>query len=271
MEEKQMLENLLLWIEMTRVHKEKLVFNEANAYKNILIGAKHFLVEKDVMRLLDPNYTNNQIGIRKLPFTRILILNTFKLDKYIIRGFGITKTIWEDDLKEGIKCYFFVDYGNRTVRGYTGDIEGIKGVRPYNSNPKDESMRWNKEDEKLIDLGRLFMCNFIDFLNNPEVELVRIDRTEKQNVKRINKGKLPIHSYDYVKVTGKLKIYLNELQSGGHFNYSHRFWVRGHFRTLRNGRYKDKVGTKIWIVPYIKGQGILVNKIYDVGKTKVEA
>lgn len=115
----------------------------------------------------------------------------------------------------------------------------------------------------------LFAVNFLDFVNNPEIELVTVERTNEQNQKRIKRGKLPMPPHVFVNVTGKLKIYLNELQDGGHFSYNYRFWVRGHFRTLRNERrYKNKVGTKIWIVPYIKGKGILIDKVYNVDKQK---
>ena len=104
-----------------------------------------------------------------------------------------------------------------------------------------------------------------DLLNNPEVETIEILRTEEQNKKWNNRGKLPLPPQIFIKLDGKLKIYLDQLNSGGCFNYSHRFWVRGHFRTLRNPiRYKNKVGSKIWILPYIKGEGILINKIYEV-------
>ena len=82
--------------------------------------------------------------------------------------------------------------------------------------------------------------------------------------KRILRGKLPIPSQKFIRVNGKLKIYLSELNSGKHFNYSHRFWVRGHFRTLRNDKWKNARGTKIWILPFIKGKGVLVDKIYEV-------
>lgn len=107
--------------------------------------------------------------------------------------------------------------------------------------------------------------NFLDFLNNPEVELLTIDRSDEQNDKRIKGGKPPIPTQKLIKLTGKLKVYINKLESDGLYKVSHRFWVRGHFRTLRNKtRYGSNSGKKIWILPYIKGSGILIDKNYEV-------
>jgi len=58
------------------------------------------------------------------------------------------------------------------------------------------------------------------------------------------------------------KDYVNELNSSGSFEYSHKFWVRGHFRSLRSERYKEKRGIRIWIPPFVKGKGILMGKSY---------
>lgn len=68
--------------------------------------------------------------------------------------------------------------------------------------------------------------------------------------------------------------------------YSHKFWVRGHFRHFWHKKYKglyelykkgklkriegqqyimDEEGTlKLWILPHIKGHGILIDSRYKL-------
>jgi hypothetical protein len=81
-------------------------------------------------------------------------------------------------------------------------------------------------------------------------------------------GKPIIPSTMTIRVTGKLKIYIDELVHGANWHFNYRFWVRGHFRQLVSDKYKEK--KRIWILPYIKGKGILVEKIYNLKKQEVK-
>ena len=112
---------------------------------------------------------------------------------------------------------------------------------------------------------QIFICNFLDFLNDPEVELKTIKRSEKNRERRIKNGKMPIPPINFIIVTGKLKIYQDGISSGIHFDFSCKFWVRGHFRRLIDEeRYGESAGKRIWIKPYIKGKGILKDKNYKL-------
>lgn len=116
---------------------------------------------------------------------------------------------------------------------------------------------YHKEVENLL-------YGFLNFLNNPEVSY--IVHKQKSNIeKRVQKGKsIPLINTS-IKVSGKLKIYLDNYEKDlNNFSFSHRFWVRGHFRHLTSDQWKNKKGQTTWIVPYIKGKGILVNKTYEV-------
>ena len=57
---------------------------------------------------------------------------------------------------------------------------------------------------------------------------------------------------------------LDQLNNKTDFTYTHRFWVRGHFRVLKDKKWKKSQGKKIWIVPFIKGEGVLIKKEYNV-------
>lgn len=106
-----------------------------------------------------------------------------------------------------------------------------------------------------------FVGNFLNLLNSDEVETILI---EKENLKRISRGKNPISKIVFVRLKDKIKKYLNKLKSENSFEYNHSFWVRGHWRTFRNEKFKQNVGKIIWILPFIKGDGILVKKDYVV-------
>ncbi len=108
----------------------------------------------------------------------------------------------------------------------------------------------------------------INFINNPEVEIIEKKPSEEHNQKRIKKNKIPHPTRANSKITGKLKIYLeNFRQQTQRYGFEHRFWVRGHFMHWRSERYTNKKGKKTWVLPYIKGKGILIKKNYSVVKS----
>jgi len=65
-----------------------------------------------------------------------------------------------------------------------------------------------------------------------------------------------------IRITGKLKIYLDDIENKGLWHYGYRFWVRGHYRDLIADKWKEK--KRIWIFPFIKGRGMLIEKEYAV-------
>ena len=235
-----------------------------------LQNSKVFMLKDNISQML--YITDNKIHRRNCPFDSFFINASFVLEDRTTLIKGIL--IFKEPTKNFYICNIRIIPKNLPPSFMQFDtfMTNADVLRVENKYIDNLAKQGDKVGIGIIKSKKLqtFICNFLDFLNNPEVELVTVERTKEQNEKRILRGKQPIPPQIFVRVTGKLKIYVDELQSGGHFNYSHRFWVRGHFRTLRNEeRYKDKVGTKIWIVPYVKGQGILINKPYEVsGKSQ---
>jgi hypothetical protein len=105
--------------------------------------------------------------------------------------------------------------------------------------------------------------NFLDLLETPDVFLVNIHK-DRANARRERHGQAPLPERSVVRVRDSLRRYIYRLESGGAFNYSHAFWVRGHFMHFRSDRYMATglQGTKKWIEPYVKGEGILIKKDY---------
>lgn len=151
----------------------------------------------------------------------------------------------------------------------------------------DDFNLYKKENNKYRNKIREYMMNFVNFINNEDVKLMFREKTEKNQQRRVDRGRVPLPSFNKIYVVGYLKKYLDKLESqelGTRF--SHRFWVRGHFRRfldkkkynklykqyekgeLRNvegKKYSIEEGfLKIWVYPYIKGEGMLIDKKYKL-------
>jgi hypothetical protein len=102
--------------------------------------------------------------------------------------------------------------------------------------------------------------NFLDLLETPDVILVPAHRKGKR---RERLGLSPLPPGDRVVLRPNLVRYLDQMDSEQR-KWSHRWWVRGHFRHFRDERYaaSGKQDTTTWIYPYVKGEGILVQKKY---------
>jgi hypothetical protein len=130
----------------------------------------------------------------------------------------------------------------------------------------------------------LIVCNFLDFINHPKTESVTIEYTQKENEKRISRGK-PSYpsSVCFIRLDNIIKKYEGE-SSGKHKEFSYKFWVRGHYIHFRNKtrfRYlyslpPEKINDKGYqindgliskfVSAFIKGKGKLYNKRYEVLK-----
>lgn len=84
--------------------------------------------------------------------------------------------------------------------------------------------------------------------------------------RRAKKGKPVIPSSMKIRLYGRLKEYIEKTIAGERFHFNYRFWVRGHFRQLQSNKFKEK--KRIWILPFIKGQGNLIDKTYEVREIK---
>lgn len=265
------------------------IFNSDHPLITCLESSKVFEMDDDISTML--LLTNNDQHFVKLPFRNIFLDSHIYVDHgrvmEEVAGLLVTSNPLpyeyvasnpppiEDNFwifcisKFYIPAIFDAEFGPEDLLKLFNDlpkvqyhISGIDGSlyrkdiqRNVYSSPFQKDFR-----DKII----MFVMNFIDFLNDPEVELRQVVRTEKSNLKRKKKNKLPLPSSNIVVIKGKLYEYVNALKSHKHFSYSHRFWVRGHWRLLLDEKWKYKRGTKIWIPPFIKGEGILITKTYRI-------
>jgi hypothetical protein len=123
-----------------------------------------------------------------------------------------------------------------------------------------DSVRYARTEFKTLNNLTL---NFLDLLETPDVFLVHMNR-RRANERRERHGQIPLPDHSIVRVRDSLRRYIYELESGGAFQYSHAFWVRGHWMHFRSDRYIHVQGERTWVRPYTKGQGILVQGVYEM-------
>lgn len=108
-----------------------------------------------------------------------------------------------------------------------------------------------------------FFFNFVEFLNNPDIEFVKKEDSFPSNIIRNNS----YGSFSIV-VTGKLKIYLDRISEIDSISIIRAHWVRGHWMVFRSYRYTNMKGKKTWVYPYIRGFGNPNKKDYYLKQNK---
>jgi hypothetical protein len=214
--------------------------------------------------------TDNDIHFRKLPFRSIFIDTNLKYDNVTFFGLllmhshavgnNVSSICIDESCKDGAESFMLVAIGL--------DESDNELVFHY-CDVTDSSLEL-KDNAQLRFLAE-FACNFLDFLHDPNVEYVKANESfgaaHRHLRKLYDSRKLDMEKIHFIRVNDSLRRYIDKcahMQSKRGFSF--RFWVRGHFRTLRADRYGENVGKRLWIVPYIKGQGVLIEKKYELEK-----
>lgn len=234
---------------------------------------------KKLLSLTDTPLINDEV---KLPFQNIFL--DIEFTKEELAGFGIeieARKIIGVLIREGILTDGKDKFGKDLrlsvmLEGVNEqgkeDIWFVTFNRNFNLEKEYEGMnikhiKLPHSDEKSENFIYKFFLNFLNFLYNPETEYVEVSRSQKNVERRAKQGKLPIPTSYKIFLTGKLKEYVDKLCSGGKFHYHYSFWVHGYYKTLRAERWGKKRGMRIFVPPFIKGEGLLVEKSYILKDT----
>lgn len=229
-------------------------------------------LEKDLVPLVER--TDNKIFYRHLFFPSIFINNDFNFEGLIIKGIYITECYSEPgsnrytlhwpipndyaifivaaDIEIGCEFYTCFAMVNKTI----GD------------NFTDTSEERTKM-RRLAEHARVLICNIIDMVegNDEDLEVVTINTSSEQNLKRIKRRQIPMPTKVFIKTKGKFKKYVKKFiqdHSDDNKKLTYRFLVRGHWRHFRSEKFVYKQGEKIWIKPFYKGEGIVIGKDYKI-------
>lgn len=234
--------------------------------------AKIIEIDKDLLNLIVD--TKNEIFYRPLFFNSIFINNDIVFKGHTIKGLLISD-LNRNDLK--------FDDSNKLTREKASDLLLYATI----VNPEDFSEYYcyirlltevaenredfkNEEERKFVrevnKFIRLLAVNIIDTVEGmqEDIEQVEIRYPKEQNLKREKRGKSPLRDKIIIKPKGNFIKYVSDYNIGKGSKIGFRFVVMGHWRHFRSIKYKDKVGTKIWIKPQIRGKGILINRKYKL-------
>ncbi len=238
--------------------------------------AKTFNINEKVKYLLQPELTKKSFLHKdyKLPFNAIFIDTSLTVENSKIFGMLITvmnesnKNLWEGlgldmvDIKEGvlINTTYFSEKQN-TFGRVLSVLDLTNGRKALQSGQLKQAM--DEEQFLVDDYVSSFVFNLLHFLNEPRVTIYVQDRNGKARAKR---GLIPLPSELKTKIHIDLENYIEKIYFTGlsHSKLGFSFWVRGHWRLFRSPIYVNKQGQKTWILPHIRGEGLIPPQIFEV-------
>ncbi len=223
--------------------------------------------------------TDNRIYIRPLPFEKFFIDSEINIGGTNFCGFLVTKSgdeilikTFADFLKNKEIPEFMRRQRQMVIVALEETKKGLEIEKQIQNVNKAQGILKNLKQKEEI---KKFVCNFLDFLNHPEVEMRVVKWFNNDN--RIKKGKLPIPDRVKITIDGKLFRYIYETLPNMKNNSSpsYSFWVRGHYMHFWDkGKWNRVYGLNIlelkengyqideedglikrWIFAFIKGEG----------------
>ena len=232
-------------------------------------------LEKDLVPLVES--TDNKIFFRPLFFPSIFINNDFHFEKLIIKGIYVTQCHTE----KGTSAYRLhdPDVNDYAIFAVVADInetcEYYVSIALVDRIMGDQFLD-SKEERKTLgrcaEHVRTLVCNIVDMVegNTDDLSVITIETTKEQNAKRIRRRQIPTPTRIVIRAKDNFKKYVkkfnDDLKDVGSRKIGCKFLVMGHYRHFRDEKFKNVQGTKKWIKPHWKGEGIIVAKEYDIKK-----
>lgn len=232
-------------------------------------------LEKDLIPLVES--TENKIFFRPLFFPSIFINNDFHFEDLIIKGIYITQCHTEKGT-----CSYFLHHpvvNDYAIFAVAADVDescefhlSIAFIDKAMGSPFLDSKEENSKLKRCSEYVRTLICNVVDIVegNTDDLSVVTIETTREQNIKRIKRKQIPMPTKVFIRAKDEFKKYIKKFNSdmddarSGRLGY--KFLVMGHYRHFRDEKFKNVKGTKKWIYPYWKGEGIVISKDYVLRK-----
>lgn len=239
-------------------------------------------LEKDLIPLVEN--TDNKIFFRPLFFRSIFVNNDFHFEDLLIKGIYITECHTEKG-----SCNYSLhnpDINDYAIFAVVVDLKdafeyhmSIALVDKVMGNHFLDSNEENVKCSRCAEFIRVLICNVIDMVegNKDDLDVVIIETDDSQNKKRIRRKQVPIPTRVVIRAKDNFKIYVKKFNEDMKENednekegkIKHKFLVMGHYRHFRDEKFKKVKGTKRWIFPYWKGQGIVISKEYILKKPEI--
>lgn len=154
-----------------------------------------------------------------------------------------------------------MDHAMILFDGFYYDLDTMKFANPVGMRQgmTAKEKRKSKLVKKIIS-G--YVSNLLLFLNEPRIKVS--SKPDLDNQKRIKRGKIPLPSLLITRIDTSLKEYMEKIYYTGesHSKLDYSFWVRGHWMMFKSNRYINMKGQKIWVAPYIKGEGLMPPQVF---------
>jgi hypothetical protein len=238
-------------------------------------------LEKDLIPLVES--TGNKVFFRPLFFPSIFINNDFHFEDLIIKGIYITECHTEKGSTS--YCLHHPNVNDYAVFAVAADVNigceyylSIALVDKAIGTQFLDSKAENNKLKRCAEYLRMLICNVIDMVegNTDDLSVVTIETTRERDIKRMKRKQVPMPTRIIIRAKDKIKRYIRKFNSdaqeaaestrGGRIG--HKSLVIGHYRHFRNEKFKKVKGTKKWIFPYWKGEGIAISKEYFLRKSE---
>jgi hypothetical protein len=244
--------------------------------KPIINKIKVFEIEDEIIPIL----MLNDIEEGNLPFPTIAIDCKVWIENKLYLGFLIGSYFDENNMHyKGINMIY-------AKKDEEGKFNTEKDFLILEKDKSKIILEKQKQNKTYIQI-RKFIYSFLHFINSPEIEIREIPFNPKNNQRRQARNRMPLPPSRKIYIHGEqLKKFITDVNEGiKRFGYSHKFWVRGHYEHFRNQKRfnklyllsEDNLKNKGYIVtkdgiikkfrqPFIKGNGVLIEKTYNVNK-----
>lgn len=251
-----------------------------NSYKASMDEAKVFSVEDDVMPLL----LHTDCKDANFPFQSFFIDAKIQIRNRTYFGFHIGSYYTEKTKYKAILTSYtkYIMYKGEFVKFLIPDFILLKRDNTDEELPFREKDFYHERIKNII-------YSFCYFINEPDISIISHPLNPKNNIRRMERGIMPLPEYKKIVIHGKLRMYIDnmkkEWQGGTHASASYRYWVRGFYRHFFDKKKyaklyaltddeREKAGftfsqkhkniLRRWVKPFIKGQGILIKQRWEV-------
>jgi hypothetical protein len=220
-------------------------------------------IDEDVLPMLEdtkPDYSN-----LRLKYPAMFINHQFKFGNSIMNGFLVV------DYTEVLKLHPEYDVVKDKIEtqirilavGINKDLEfesylihplTDQKYESYTISPGEDQEAMEHLTFKIKNLA----CNLLNLLVNDDKDIEEVECTipKEANIKREQKGKLPLRDTITIRIHGTLKKYITEYKSL-RGSVGVRYYVGGFWRHLESEFYKNAKGKMQWIYPHYRGMNNL--------------
>lgn len=205
--------------------------------------------------------TDNKLFVRPMPLPCMFINQDFRFEDKLIKGILFIDTKFVRDIMTPEE-WKIADESNPNFNWDNINIYCmfVRDSDVTMGNACEEWMSMNLANNEVhtpfAEFVATIVCNVLDFMDDDSesIEINTIISTRIENERRINRGKLPTPTKVYIRPKAEFRNYYIQLSDRiKNLRHTGGWVVKGFWRHFRSPIYKNKMGTKIRIKAFVKG------------------